>query len=125
MAAPNTQSSMQKAAPQVDAASRSAPHARIELAATPAQQEVLQRIHAQRDALRARREKRKAQEVLAVAQGQRVDPSAPMAQRLFSFGRLHPVLSIAVLGVTAVAGPRRLLRWSSWLLPAALRIWRP
>lgn len=36
----------------------------------------------------------------------------------------HPVAASVLLGAVMVAGPGRLLRWSSWLLPLVLR-WGP
>jgi len=92
---------------------------------TPQQQQVLDRIRAQRERLRARRNARLQARAAAATQGRgRVDPEAPLLARLVSFARLHPVAVAAALGAAALAGPSRVMRWAGVLLPAILRMRR-
>ncbi len=91
---------------------------------TPEQQQVLDRILAQRERLRARRDAlRQARAAAGATQG-RVNPADPLLTRLASFARLHPVAVAAVLGVAAMAGPNRVMRWAGVVLPAVLRMRR-
>lgn len=90
---------------------------------TAQQQQVLDRIFAQRERLRARRETLRQARAAAGTQT-RVDPEAPLAARLVSFARLHPALVAAVLGAAALAGPNRVIRWAGVVLPAILRMRR-
>ncbi|BCN38863.1 hypothetical protein ALDI51_21820 [Alicycliphilus denitrificans] len=90
---------------------------------TPEQQEVLDRILAQRERLRARRDAMRQARAAAAPQG-RVNPGDPLIARLVSFARLHPLAVAAVLGVAALAGPGRVVRWAGVVLPAILRMRR-
>jgi len=90
---------------------------------TPQQQQVLDRILAQRERLRARRDALRQARATAAAQG-RVNPADPLPARLLSFARLHPLAVAAALGVAALAGPHRVMRWAGVVLPAILRMRR-
>ena len=90
---------------------------------TPQQQQVLDRIRAQRERLRARRDARRQARAAAATQA-RVNPEAPLLARLVSFARLHPVAVAAALGAAALAGPSRVMRWAGVLLPVILRMRR-
>lgn len=90
---------------------------------TPAQQEVLDRIRVQRERLRARRAAQQQERALLRARSS-VNPSDPLPQRLLAFARQHPVVSLAVAGLAAASGPRRLLRWAGVLLPMLGRLRR-
>ena len=57
---------------------------------TPAQQQVLDRIHAQRERLVKRRQAMRQARAAAATQG-RVDPNDPLLTRLLTFARLHPL----------------------------------
>lgn len=94
------------------------------VAATPEQQQVLERIAAQRLRLRERRARRA--QVLAASreadQAAGLGPDAPLVSRLAVFARLHPV-AVAVAAAAAVAvGPRRVLRWAGVVMPLVLRL---
>lgn len=91
---------------------------------TPEQQKVLDRILAQRERLRARRDAMRQARAAGIAQGVRVNPADPLLARLASFARLHPIAVAAALGVAAVAGPSRLVRLAGLVLPAILRMRR-
>ncbi len=91
---------------------------------TPEQQQVLDRILAQRERLRARRDALRQARAAAIAQGVRVNPADPLLTRLASFARLHPLAVAAVLGAAALAGPGRVLRLAGVVLPAILRMRR-
>lgn len=88
--------------------------------ATPEQQHLLQRIAMQRERLKAR--------AAAVAQARalrqsaaQVHAEAPLAERLTTFARLHPVaLGVAAAAAVAV-GPRKLARLGSVAMPWVLR----
>ena len=90
---------------------------------TPAQQQVLDRIHAQRERLVKRRQARRQARAAAATQG-RVDPNDPLLTRLLTFARLHPLALGAVAGIAALAGPNRVLRWVGVVLPAIARMRR-
>ncbi len=90
---------------------------------TPQQQAVLDRIHAQRERQRTRRDMLRVARATAPAQG-RVNPQDPLLTRLLSFARLHPALVAVVLAAVAAAGPNRVMRWAGVLLPAILRMRR-
>ena len=90
---------------------------------TPQQQAVLDRIHAQRERQRTRRDMVRLARATAAMPG-RVNPQDPLLTRLLSFARLHPALVAVVLGAVAAAGPNRVMRWAGVLLPAILRIRR-
>jgi len=87
---------------------------------TPAQQQVLDRITAQRQRLRDRRAQRlQARSEADGAQGAAAD--IPLVQRLAWFTREHPVAVAAVAGAAVMAGPRRLVRWAGAVLPLILQ----
>lgn len=90
---------------------------------TPAQQQVLDRIHAQRERLVKRRQAMRQARAAAATQG-RVDPNDPLLTRLLTFARLHPLALGAVAGIAALAGPNRVLRWVGVVLPAIVRMRR-
>lgn len=91
---------------------------------TAAQQQILDRIDVQRKRLRARS--------AAHAQAVEMARSAPvsggtegsLAVRLLNFAREHPFAVAGLVAVAAVAGPRRLVRWTSLALPIVLRMRR-
>ncbi|MFY3383881.1 hypothetical protein [Paracidovorax sp. MALMAid1276] len=94
-------------------------------AASPEQQQVLERIAAQRERLRARRAARA--QSLALAEGQSslpggVDESTLL--RVAGFARAHPIAVAAVAAGAVVAGPRRIIRWAGVVLPWVLRLRR-
>ena len=90
-------------------------------APTEQQQRVLDRIALQRDRLRARRAAHH-QAVALQAEETGIDPNAPLVARVLAFARLHPaVMAVAAVGALA-AGPSRLIRWSSMLLPLLARM---
>jgi hypothetical protein len=88
---------------------------------TPAQQAVLDRIRVQRERLRARSAAQRQERAIA-RERSRIDPAAPLPQRLLAFGRLHPVATLAVAGLALASGPRRMLRWAGVLLPLLSRL---
>ncbi|MHA7600482.1 hypothetical protein ACX12L_11125 [Alicycliphilus sp. T452] len=90
---------------------------------TPEQQQVLDRIVAQRERLRARRNAMRKARAAAATPG-RVNPGDPLLARLATFARLHPLVVAAALGVAALAGPGRVVRWAGVVLPAILRMRR-
>ncbi len=90
---------------------------------TELQQKVLDRIALQRERLRARRAAHR-QAVALQAEDAGIDPHAPLVARVLAFARLHPaVVAVAALGALA-AGPSRLIRWSSVLMPLLARMRR-
>ena len=85
------------------------------IAATAEQQQVLDRIAAQRLRLRERRARR-AQAAAAAREAQQVAGLGPV------FARLHPV-AVAVAAAAAMAvGPRRMVRWAGVVMPLLLRL---
>ncbi|MFT3815949.1 MAG: hypothetical protein QM740_21760 [Acidovorax sp.] len=84
-----------------------------------AEQEVLNRIAAQRERLRARRALRKALAAQAVATGH-PPPDAPWFTKAISMARENPSLVAAAAGVALAVGPRRLARWARVALPIVL-----
>jgi hypothetical protein len=90
---------------------------------TPEQQQVLDRIHAQRERVIQRRHAMRQARAAAAVQG-RVNPNDPLLTRLLTFARLHPVVLGAVAGIAALAGPNRVARWAGVVLPAILRMRR-
>lgn len=86
-----------------------------------AQQQVLDRIAAQRERLSARRAQRQAARALA-GSGQIPGADAPLTQRLAWFTREHPVAVAALAGAALMAGPRRLVRWAGVVLPIVLKL---
>lgn len=88
--------------------------------ATPEQQRILDRIALQRQRLRDRR----AQAERTAAELQAHAEAEPAWQRALEFARAHPSLVAGAVGVALWAGPRRLLRWSTTLLPLLLKLRR-
>lgn len=87
------------------------------------QQKVLDRIALQRDRLRARRAAQR--QALAVhSQQQGIEPDAPLVAKLLAFARLHPAVVAVAAVAAAVAGPSRIIRWSSFLMPLLARMRR-
>lgn len=86
-----------------------------------AQQQVLDRIAAQRERLSARRAQRREARAQADG-GQAPRADAPLVQKLAWFTREHPVAVAAMAGAAVVAGPRRLVRWAGVVLPFILRL---
>lgn len=93
---------------------------------TAAQQQVLDRIAAQRERLRARRAAYALSQALAAQQRSNELGSAddPLPLRAAAFARAHPLAVAAMAGAGLVAGPRRLLRWAGVLLPMLIRLKR-
>ncbi|QXL83577.1 hypothetical protein [Comamonas sp. NLF-1-9] len=94
---------------------------------TAEQQQLIDRITAQRARWRQRRQDRREQRAAgaglrAVAAGARA--SEPLLTRVGGFARQHPLAVAGVLAALAVAGPRRLARWASVLLPLVLQLRR-
>lgn len=90
---------------------------------TEAQQQIVERIALQRERLRARRAARlQSQALAAVASGS--DADAPLLLRVVAFTRQHPAAVAALAGVAMAAGPRRLVRWASVVLPLVMRLRR-
>ncbi len=78
------------------------------------QQQVLDRIALQRERLRAYR--RRPRDVM--------DETTPLPEQLWAFARRHPLVVALGLGAAALAGPRRLVRGISVLLPLLLQLRR-
>ncbi|POR09238.1 hypothetical protein HND92_09000 [Diaphorobacter sp. JS3050] len=91
---------------------------------TPQQQKVLDRILVQRERLRARRAALRQARAVAAGAEVRVEPDAPLAARLVAFARLHPVAVAAVVGAAVLAGPQRLVRWATLVMPLVMRMRR-
>ncbi|PWW44692.1 hypothetical protein [Melaminivora alkalimesophila] len=91
--------------------------------ATPEQQQVLDRILVQRERLRARREAYRQTRAIVQARAG-LDPNDPLPKRLLAFARLHPAVVAVALGVAALAGPRRLIRWAGVVMPLVSRLRR-
>jgi len=86
------------------------------LSASPEQQVILRRIVAQRERFRARH--------AAVRQGinqgtelLHTPISGPLLVRLLAFAKLHPVFTATVIAAAVAAGPQRLNRLGSAVLP--------
>lgn len=90
---------------------------------TPEQQAVLERIAAQRERLHARRAAHEQAEAEAQAVADTGVPAdMPWLAKAVLFAREHPgVTASAAAAVAMAAGPRRLVRWASVLLPLLLR----
>lgn len=91
---------------------------------TPQQQKVLDRILVQRERLRARRAALRQARAVAASAQVRVEPDAPLAARLLAFARLHPVAVAVVAGAAVLAGPQRLVRWATLVMPLVMRMRR-
>ncbi len=89
---------------------------------TPAQQQLLDRIAAQRERLRDRKAQR-LKTTTPTDSNQMPGADAPLAQRLAWFTREHPV-AVASLAAAALmaAGPSRLVRWAGVALPLILKL---
>lgn len=91
---------------------------------TLAEQEVIDRITAQRVRLYEHRARRAQQRALLRAK-QGLPPDASTAMRAVAFAKQHPLALVAVAGVAAVAGPKRLMHWAGVVLPLLLRLRAP
>lgn len=90
--------------------------------ASAEQQELLVRIHRQRQRVRARSSaKKQARELMQTHGEERVNADAPLPERLVTFVRLHPIATAAAGAVIAVLGPRKLIRWGSVVVPWILK----
>ena len=101
-----------------------APNPIAEIAATAQQQQVLERIAAQRLRLRERRQRR-AQVAAAARDAQQVaglGPETPLLSRLAVFARLHPVAVAVAAAAAVVVGPRRMVRWAGVVMPLLMRL---
>lgn len=92
-------------------------------APTAEQQQVLDRIAAQRVRLRARRHAMAQSRALA-AQRESGGIDESLALRAAGFAREHPLAVAAIAGIGLMAGPRRLIRWAGVVLPLLLRMRR-
>lgn len=92
----------------------------------PSKEELLDRIAAQRQRLRERRDRRT--QVLATSrEANRVaglGPDAPLAQRVAVFARLHPVACALGAAAAVVVGPKKLIRFSGLALPWIMKMRR-
>jgi hypothetical protein len=92
-------------------------------APTPQQQLVLERIAAQRERIRARQQAHASQKMVGSqnATAAAASTDASFVEKLVLFTREHPsVLALAAAAAVA-AGPRRILRWASVILPLVMR----
>lgn len=91
---------------------------------TPAQQQILSRIAAQRERVRARR--------VAFLQAENANPGArstggdedSIVLRAAAFAKQHPAAVVALAGAAMALGPSRLLRWATVALPWIMRLRR-
>lgn len=81
---------------------------------SPEQQQLLERIALQRERLRAQRSRPRGV----------IDAEDSLPQQLWSFARRHPAVAALSLGAAVLAGPRRLMRAISVLLPLLLELRR-
>ncbi len=94
------------------------------LVATAEQQQVLDRIAAQRLRLRER-SARRAEAVAASREARQVaglGPDAPLVSRLVVFARLHPIAVAVTAAAAVVVGPMRVVRWAGVVMPMLLRL---
>ncbi|MGE8319591.1 MAG: hypothetical protein ACN6O3_12665 [Comamonas sp.] len=90
---------------------------------SPEAQDVLARIQAQRERLRARQAAQRQAAALQHAHPVARDTSyGPLVERAVAFGRQHPVACAAALGLSLVLGPRRLIRFAAFALPLAMKL---
>ncbi|QEA13209.1 hypothetical protein [Comamonas flocculans] len=94
---------------------------------TAQQQQLIDRITAQRARWRQRRQDRRDHRagnagLRAVAAG--AQTSEPLLARVSGFAHQHPLVMAGALAALAVAGPRRLARWASVVLPLVLQLRR-
>ena len=92
------------------------------LKAGAAERAVLERIAKQRDRLT---QASKAQQ-LALKQEQKpvLRADAPLPDRVVAFARLHPFATATAVGAALMIGPRRIMRYSAWVLPLISRFKR-
>ena len=90
---------------------------------TPAQQQILHRISAQRERIQARRQ--------AYAQAKSVEDTETagmgddsLVLRCVAFAKQHPAAMVALAGAAMALNPSRLVRWASVALPWVLRFRR-
>jgi multidrug efflux pump subunit AcrA (membrane-fusion protein) len=95
-------------------------NAALWLQATPEQQQVLQRIAQQRQRLKARAAAVQQARALRLSASQ-VRADAPLAERVMTFARLHPVAVAVAAAAALVIGPRRLMRFGSAAMPWIIR----
>ncbi len=86
----------------------------------PDKQHILDRIAVQRERLSARRAARAQAAAAAQAQGG-AESSDSFAARAMVFAREHPVAVAAAAGIALMAGPGRLIKWATVLLPIVMR----
>jgi len=88
------------------------------LPASPEQQAILHRIVAQRERLKARHAAMRHMEQRTQSGSEtRLAVPEPFAVRLLAFARLHPLFTAAMVAAALAAGPARLQRLSSAVLP--------
>ena len=83
------------------------------------QQQILDRIALQRERLSARRAARA--QAVAAAQAPEGPDGDSLASRALAFAREQPVAVAAAAGIALMAGPGRLIKWASVLLPIVMR----
>jgi hypothetical protein len=83
-------------------------------------QQILDHIASQRDRLKARRAARVLAASMAQAAGGATGNDS-FASRAAVFAREHPLAVAAAAGVLVIAGPGRLIKWATVLLPIVLR----
>lgn len=99
--------------------------------ATQAQRAVLERIARQRQRWASRRVSDDAHVLSthraadASRHSQRVPADAPLLTRAVTFARLHPVATLAALGVGVAMGPARVIRWVGFAWPLLRRVLKP
>lgn len=82
-------------------------------------EEILARIAEQRERRALVRAHREAAREAAAAR----PPVQPLSAKAVQLARAHPVAAgAAAAAVVAVIGPRRVLRWTGWLLPILLKL---
>lgn len=89
------------------------------------QQQVLDRIAAQRVRLRARRNAMAQSRALVSHSpdaGSGIDDS--LVLRGVGFAREHPLVVAVLAGIGLMAGPRRLIRWAGVVLPLVMKLRR-
>lgn len=99
-------------------------NAAVSVQPTPEQQHVLERIAMQRERIHARRVAHAQSAALASSHGAGGELEESFALRAAGFAREHPLAVLGVVGLAAVAGPRRMIRWAGVLLPMLMRLRR-
>lgn len=92
--------------------------------ASEEERRVLKRIAQQRDRLCAAKQAHLQAKGLDAKLPESVPADAPFPERMAAFVRLHPVATAAAAGVALMVGPRRLIRYGSWVLPWVSRFRR-